>query len=708
MTTLSEIHEAGEGSCSTANVQSHTEPGHAHDESIGNKIAKRETRTVARLRAVVLFSLIAAMVTVSVFVFSYTRNREEEDFEEAFLDSSNKIVGAFQSGAERRLSSIASFGATITSYAIGTNATWPFVTIPQMEHRCSHLLNLADTLTIAFAPIVHAQDRNEWENEFVPANVGWAEESFAYLETTQYTSESHTINDPSKKQEGGDGGDGGDGVSSKPPPTYEGMPDYSRGYSKQILSFGITPLGSLGPLVITDDGPYMPWWQRAPSPRHEGVTFVNIDLRDDPSFDGNLLQVLQSKKAALGNMAIGKYESVDKGPSSGFYYPILKDSIDSDDNPVVGSLATLVVWNKLFLDILPKNVVGLFAVVKNTCEQVYTFRIDGPNAVFLGDGDLHDPKYDQMSQEVSFTSLVQAGIEAKTYLGFPVDTGGCQYTLTVYASSDMEDEYVTKMPYVYMVGSILIFLFTSLIFVVYDRLVERRQRLVLREAKKSGAIVSSLFPTAYMERLMREEEEKLKGTQSVETKGSLLTSFMNGEGLTEVRDDEPMADLFSDCTVLFADIAVSCPCRIVSWGYNRSLECTYTCFFFSKTQGFTEWSDKRTPSDVFTLLQTVYGGFDKLARKRRVFKVETIGDCYLAVTGLPDPQADHALIMAKYANECILQMNETTRNLVERLGEDTANLSLRIGINSGSVTAGVLRGEKSRFQLFGDTVSFFF
>ena len=42
--------------------------------------------------------------------------------------------------------------------------------------------------------------------------------------------------------------------------------------------------------------------------------------------------------------------------------------------------------------------------------------------------------------------------------------------------------------------------------------------------------------------------------------------------------------------------------------------------------------------------------------------------------------------------------------LVERLGDDTKGLSLRIGLHSGPVTAGVLRGDKARFQLFGDTV----
>lgn len=61
--------------------------------------------------------------------------------------------------------------------------------------------------------------------------------------------------------------------------------------------------------------------------------------------------------------------------------------------------------------------------------------------------------------------------------------------------------------------------------------------------------------------------------------------------------------------------------------------------------------------------------------------------------------------MAKFANECLVKMNETTCHLVDELGEDTADLVLRIGLNSGPITAGVLRGTKSRFQVFGDTVN---
>jgi class 3 adenylate cyclase len=141
-------------------------------------------------------------------------------------------------------------------------------------------------------------------------------------------------------------------------------------------------------------------------------------------------------------------------------------------------------------------------------------------------------------------------------------------------------------------------------------------------------------------------------------------------------DMAPIADLVPHATVLFADIS-----------------------------GFTAWSSTREPAQVFILLQNVYQAFDAIAKRRRVFKVETIGDSYVAVTGLPEPQANHAVIMAKFAGECLLKMNQVTRDLEVVLGPDTGDLSMRFGLHSGAVTAGVLRGERARFQLFGDTVN---
>lgn len=61
--------------------------------------------------------------------------------------------------------------------------------------------------------------------------------------------------------------------------------------------------------------------------------------------------------------------------------------------------------------------------------------------------------------------------------------------------------------------------------------------------------------------------------------------------------------------------------------------------------------------------------------------------------------------MAKFARDCLLRMMETVRDLETTLGPGTAELRIRMGMHSGAVTAGVLRGQKSRFQLFGDTVN---
>lgn len=85
--------------------------------------------------------------------------------------------------------------------------------------------------------------------------------------------------------------------------------------------------------------------------------------------------------------------------------------------------------------------------------------------------------------------------------------------------------------------------------------------------------------------------------------------------------------------------------------------------------GFTAWSSGvREPSQVFTLLETVYRASDKIAKRRRVFKVETVGECYVAVTGLPNPRKDHTVAMARFARDCLAKMETLTKRLEVSLG----------------------------------------
>jgi hypothetical protein len=112
---------------------------------------------------------------------------------------------------------------------------------------------------------------------------------------------------------------------------------------------------------------------------------------------------------------------------------------------------------------------------------------------------------------------------------------------------------------------------------------------------------------------------------------------------------------------------------LVPCSADPSRRCTV---MFCDIQGFTAWASARNPSQVFTLLETIYGAFDAIASKRGVFKVETIGDCYVAVTGLPDPRKDHALAMARFARDCRDSMNELTRRLESTLGPETGDLKV--------------------------------
>lgn len=212
----------------------------------------------------------------------------------------------------------------------------------------------------------------------------------------------------------------------------------------------------------------------------------------------------------------------------------------------------------------------------------------------------------------------------------------------------------------------------------------------MESAIKTKAIVASMFPKNVRDRILDEQAEgiiekkkKANQTSAFTTGKSELKNYLAdgygdgnlGEALSAF-DSKPIADLFPEATVMFADIA-----------------------------GFTAWSSVRQPSEVFQLLETLYRAFDWIAARRKVFKVETIGDCYVAVCGLPEPRKDHAVVMARFARDCLGECNRLTRRLETMLGPDTGDLTMRIGLHSGPVTAGVLRGDNCRFQLFGDTVN---
>ena len=241
----------------------------------------------------------------------------------------------------------------------------------------------------------------------------------------------------------------------------------------------------------------------------------------------------------------------------------------------------------------------------------------------------------------------------------------------IYPSTTFHSHYITNTPKIYAAVVAFTFVLVAMVFFIYDILVQHRNEKIVLNAARSNAIVSSIFPDAIRDRLLQPDEISTK------RKGSGLKSYLlTGEGDIGNTSSKPLADLFLETTIMFADIS-----------------------------GFTAWSSVRDPTQVFVLLESLYKAFDEIASRRRVFKVETVGDCYVAVTGIPDARKDHAVDMARFARDIMVKMDKLTKVLELTLGPGTGELKLRIGIHSGPVTGGVLRGERSRFQLFGDTMN---
>ncbi|HEY9634657.1 MAG TPA: adenylate/guanylate cyclase domain-containing protein [Coleofasciculaceae cyanobacterium] len=130
-----------------------------------------------------------------------------------------------------------------------------------------------------------------------------------------------------------------------------------------------------------------------------------------------------------------------------------------------------------------------------------------------------------------------------------------------------------------------------------------------------------------------------------------------------------IADSFEEVSVLFADLV-----------------------------GFTEFSNQRSAKELVEFLNVIFSEFDQLVEKHDLEKIKTIGDAYMVVAGLPMPRPDHADAIAQIA----LDMQQALIKINIQTGE---TFSMRIGINSGSVVAGVIGLKKFSYDLWGDTVN---
>uniref|UniRef100_A0A914YPU6 Guanylate cyclase n=1 Tax=Panagrolaimus superbus TaxID=310955 RepID=A0A914YPU6_9BILA len=123
--------------------------------------------------------------------------------------------------------------------------------------------------------------------------------------------------------------------------------------------------------------------------------------------------------------------------------------------------------------------------------------------------------------------------------------------------------------------------------------------------------------------------------------------------------------------------------------------------FFSDVVSFTNLASKCTPLQVVNLLNNLYTTFDSIIDGHDVYKVETIGDGYLCVSGLPHRNGD--LHVKEISDMSLAFLNILVDFRVPHLPNERINL--RIGFHTGSAVAGVVGQTMPRYCLFGDTVN---
>ena len=186
-------------------------------------------------------------------------------------------------------------------------------------------------------------------------------------------------------------------------------------------------------------------------------------------------------------------------------------------------------------------------------------------------------------------------------------------------------------------GIILLLLIIGIIFRNY-RLQQKSNHMLSIEKKRSDDLLLNILPA--------EVAEELKSKGSADAK------------------------LFDDVTVMFTDFV-----------------------------NFTKAGEIMSPGELIGELDTCFKAFDGILNKYHIEKIKTIGDAYLAVSGLPAANPNHAKDMVAAAIEIRDYMNERRKSM----GDKT--FDMRVGLHSGNVVAGIVGLKKFAYDIWGDTVN---
>ncbi len=257
--------------------------------------------------------------------------------------------------------------------------------------------------------------------------------------------------------------------------------------------------------------------------------------------------------------------------------------------------------------------------------------------------------------------------------------GGSGYFLyTSYAIA-----FVTLGPFVARLGVATQLLYTALTVASYlalDRAEAHRPLEIVLSISSTllslggiGALIAyrqeQQARQSFLQRRLIDEQVEELAAEKARAEELLLNVLPASIAERLKRGQRPIADGFPRVSVLFADIV-----------------------------GFTKMSERVTPEELVERLNRMFSSFDDLADKLKLEKIKTIGDAYMVAGGLHSHEYDHAQTIAEMA----LGMQRRAGEFASEFGEA---LSIRVGIHTGPVVAGVIGKRKFIYDVWGDTVN---
>ncbi len=196
-------------------------------------------------------------------------------------------------------------------------------------------------------------------------------------------------------------------------------------------------------------------------------------------------------------------------------------------------------------------------------------------------------------------------------------------------------DYQSNLNILLIIVAIVIFIFLLFLYRAY-RNKKKANKIIEEERGKSESLLHNILPKSIADRLKK---------------------------------SEVIADEFEDAGVIFIDLV-----------------------------DFTKISADVSPAKIVNVLNDVFTVCDQIADKHGIEKIKTIGDCYMAASGIPVMQEGHNIALANMAIDVMNYMKEYK-------APDGTAIKFRIGLDSGPIVAGVIGKKKFIYDLWGDTVN---